>query len=53
MNYISSLKDIPNIKKTRNIQLEKQKQVDNELEKQKQRMSNYSSRIFIITKIFI
>lgn len=33
MNYISSLKDIPNIKKIRNIQLEKQKQVDNELEK--------------------
>lgn len=31
MNYISSLKDIPNIKKIRNVQLEKQKQVDDEL----------------------
>lgn len=33
MNYINSIKDIGNIKKIRTIQLEKQKQIDDELKK--------------------
>lgn len=33
MNYINSIKDIANIKKIRTIQLEKQKQIDDELKK--------------------